>query len=110
MAVDVFEALASPRRRAILELLAGSALSLRAIADQLPITRQAVSGHLRFLSAAGLVADEAPGVRRRYRLNHNGVAAVREYLDAVFSLDAGALLGTRSQGRQPRSLDGALRS
>jgi DNA-binding transcriptional ArsR family regulator len=110
IAADVFEALANPRRRAILELLAGSALSLRAIADQLPITRQAVSGHLRFLSAAGLVADEAPGVRRRYRLNKLGVAAVREYLDAVFGPDGHGLPGGRPGGRQPHSVDGALKS
>lgn len=106
---DVFEALANPRRRAILELLAGSSLSLRAIANELPITRQAVSGHLRFLSSAGLVADEAAGARPRYRLNEPGVAAVREYLDLVFGADGRALPSTRREGRQARSLAGALR-
>jgi DNA-binding transcriptional ArsR family regulator len=85
--VDSFEALANPRRRAILALLTSSPMSLRQIANELPITRQAVSGHLRFLSSAGLVADEMASKRRLYRLNHAGAVAVREYLEAVFGPD-----------------------
>jgi DNA-binding transcriptional ArsR family regulator len=84
---DVFEALANPRRREILTLLAGSPRSLREIARELPITRQAVSGHLRYLSSAGLVVDELAGARRQYRLNESGQAAVRDYLDHVFGPD-----------------------
>jgi predicted ArsR family transcriptional regulator len=86
-AIDSFEALANPRRRAILALLTSSPMSLRQIANELPITRQAVSGHLRFLSSAGLVADEMAAKRRLYRLNHAGAVAVREYLEAVFGPD-----------------------
>jgi DNA-binding transcriptional ArsR family regulator len=86
---DALEALANPRRRAILELLTASPLSLGAIANEMPVTRQAVSGHLRFLSSAGLVIEEVAGARRRYRLNKRGVAAVRAYLDLIFGSDRG---------------------
>ena len=84
---DVFEALANVHRRAILALLSGSRVPLCEITDQLPITRQAVSGHLRFLSFSGLVADEVAGTRRLFRLNENGPVPVQKYLELVFGPD-----------------------
>jgi DNA-binding transcriptional ArsR family regulator len=54
------------------------------LADELPITRQAVSQHLRVLKDAGLVADRAVGTRRVYRLNPAGVAALRDQLDTFW--------------------------
>jgi predicted ArsR family transcriptional regulator len=84
---DSFEALANPRRRAIIALLSSSPMSLRQIANELPITRQAVSGHLRFLSSAGLVAHETADNRRFYRLDRAGAVAAREYLEQAFGID-----------------------
>ena len=83
---DPFEALGSPRRRAILELLATSPRSLWQVADELPISRQAVARHLRFLEAAGLVTDELMEARRVYRTSELGLAPVRAYLDLVADL------------------------
>jgi DNA-binding transcriptional ArsR family regulator len=53
----------------------------RELADRLPVSRPAVSQHLKVLKAAGLVVDEAVGTRRLYRVNPAGVAALRDYLD-----------------------------
>ena len=79
-----FEALGNSQRRAIVQLLAGGSRSVRDIADALPISRPAVSRHLRVLTDAGLVADEARGTRRLYRLSEEGVDAVRRYLEEVW--------------------------
>jgi DNA-binding transcriptional ArsR family regulator len=83
-ATDPFDALADTHRRAILELLQGGERSVREIADELPITRPAVSRHLRLLKEAGLVTASAEGTRRLYRLHDEGVAAVRAYLEQVW--------------------------
>lgn len=88
-AANPFDALADPQRRAILELLHGGERSVRQIADEMPITRPAVSRHLRLLKEAGLVTSSAEGTRRLYRLHDEGVAAVRAYLEEVWG-DAAA--------------------
>jgi DNA-binding transcriptional ArsR family regulator len=82
---DPFEALGDPQRRAILELLSERRRSVREIADELPISRPAVSRHLRLLKNAGLVVEEPSGTRRIYRLHDEGMAAVQEYLSRVWS-------------------------
>jgi DNA-binding transcriptional ArsR family regulator len=84
VASDPFEALGNPQRRAIVELLALRPRAVREIADELPISRPAVSRHLRLLSQAGLVTDEQVGARRLYRLQEQGVEAVREYVERVW--------------------------
>jgi len=89
LATSPFEALADPHRRAILELLHGGARSVREIADEMPITRPAVSRHLRLLKEAGLVISSAEGTRRLYQLHDQGLDAVRAYLDEVWG-DAAA--------------------
>jgi DNA-binding transcriptional ArsR family regulator len=81
---DPFEALGDPNRRAIVELLGAGGRSVREIADALPISRPAVSRHLRLLKGAGLVTEEARGTRRIYRLHDQGVEAVRAYLAQVW--------------------------
>ena len=81
---DPFGALGDPNRRAILELLRTGDRSVGELADELPISRPAVSRHLRLLKQAGLVADRAEGTRRVYRLDDQGIAAVREYLEHVW--------------------------
>ena len=81
---DPFDALGNPQRRAIVELLAGRPHSVQELADALPISRPAVSRHLRLLSQAGLVADEQQGARHLYSLQEQGVDAVRGYLEQVW--------------------------
>ena len=81
---DPFDALGDPNRRAIVELLAAGDRSVSELAGELPISRPAVSRHLRLLKQAGLVADRAEGTRRLYRLDEQGIAAVREYLEHVW--------------------------
>ncbi|MGZ4729751.1 MAG: ArsR/SmtB family transcription factor [Acidimicrobiales bacterium] len=81
---DPFEALGDPNRRAILELLSGEGRSVQQLADALPISRPAVSRHLRLLKEAGLVAEEPQGTRRIYRLQDQGVEAVEAYLTQVW--------------------------
>jgi DNA-binding transcriptional ArsR family regulator len=81
---DPFDALGDPNRRAIVELLGQGGRSVRELADQLPISRPAVSRHLRLLKNAGLVIEEPQGTRRVYRLQEQGVEAVRAYLSDVW--------------------------
>ncbi len=81
---DPFDALGDPNRRAIVELLSRRGRSVREIADELPISRPAVSRHLRLLKDAGLVVEEPQGTRRIYRLHDEGVEAVRAYLAEVW--------------------------
>ena len=81
---DPFEALGDPHRREILNLLSRRDLAVQQIADALPISRPAVSRHLRLLKGAGMVAERADGTRRIYHLERQGVEAVRDYLEAVW--------------------------
>jgi DNA-binding transcriptional ArsR family regulator len=76
--------LGDPTRRAIFELLARRPSTVGELAQQLPITRSAVSQHLRVLKDGGLVASQAQGTRRIYRLNPDGVTALRAYLDRIW--------------------------
>ena len=79
-----WEALGDPSRFAIVQCLAERSRTVGEIADELPISRQAVSQHLQVLKGAGLVADRAVGTRRIYRLNPTGVAALRDQLDTFW--------------------------
>jgi DNA-binding transcriptional ArsR family regulator len=81
--------LGDAHRRAIVELLRERDRSVRELADALPISRPAVSRHLRLLKDAGLVSDRAEGTRRLYRLHDEGIEAVRAYLEQVWG-DAAA--------------------
>jgi DNA-binding transcriptional ArsR family regulator len=86
---DPFDALGDPNRRTIVELLRQGGRSVQELADELPISRPAVSRHLRLLKDAGLVEEQPRGTRRIYRLEEEGVAAVRDYLFQVWG-EAGA--------------------
>ena len=81
---DPFEALGDPNRRAILTLLGDGARSVGELAEALPISRPAVSRHLRLLKEAGLVVEQPRGTRRIYRLQEEGIEAVRSYLEGVW--------------------------
>jgi DNA-binding transcriptional ArsR family regulator len=77
--------LGDPSRRAIFELLARRPSSVQELADELPISRPAVSQHLRVLREGGLVVSRAQGTRRIHQLNPEGVGALRTWLDGVWS-------------------------
>jgi DNA-binding transcriptional ArsR family regulator len=100
-ATNPFDALADPHRRAILELLHGGARSVREIADAMPITRPAVSRHLRLLKQAGLVTSSPEGTRRLYRLHDQGLGAVRAYLEEVWG-DAAARFRSVAENSEAR--------
>src|SRR5664279_1359857 len=81
---DPFDALGDPNRRTIVELLGGGERSVQELADLLPISRPAVSRHLRVLKRAGLVVERPLGTRRIYQLHDQGVEAVRAYMEQVW--------------------------
>lgn len=81
---DGWGALADRTRRTIVERLADRPMAVGELADGLPITRSAVSQHLKILKGAGLVSDAAAGTRRIYRLNPVAVAALRDQLDTYW--------------------------
>ncbi|HTC85940.1 MAG TPA: metalloregulator ArsR/SmtB family transcription factor [Candidatus Acidoferrum sp.] len=84
LAGDPFDALGDPNRRAIVELLGAGERSVQEIADVLPISRPAVSRHLRLLKRAGLVVEKPVGTRRIYGLHDQGIEAVQAYLEQVW--------------------------
>lgn len=81
----VLEALADPTRRAVFERVAERARPVGELAHGLPVSRPAVSQHLRALKVAGLVRDRAVGTRRIYEVDPTGIAAVRAYLDQFWT-------------------------
>jgi DNA-binding transcriptional ArsR family regulator len=81
----IWEALGDRSRRAILECLAEQPLSVGELADRLPVSRPAVSQHLKVLRETGLVSGEAVGTRNIYRLNPAGVSALRDQLDTFWN-------------------------
>ena len=72
-------------RRAILERLAERPCAVGELAEQLPVSRPAVSQHLKMLKETGLVSDEAVGTSRIYRLNPAGVQALRDQIDTFWN-------------------------
>ncbi|MDJ0791992.1 MAG: metalloregulator ArsR/SmtB family transcription factor [Acidimicrobiia bacterium] len=81
---DAFNALADPIRRNIVALLHDGERSVQELADALPVSRPAVSRHLRLLKDAGLVTDRSEGTRRVCRLDEAGVERMRAYLDEMW--------------------------
>ena len=79
------EALADPTRRAVFERLRAGPLAVGELAAGLPVSRPAVSQHLRVLKEAGLVSDRRSGTRRLYSVEPQGLQALREYLEAFWS-------------------------
>jgi len=82
--VSSFSALADPTREAIVRLLVERERSVGEIADQLPVSRPAVSKHLRLLQAAGLVRFESFGTRNVYSMVPEALSAMRDELDAMW--------------------------
>lgn len=94
-----FEALADESRRTILSLLSEGDRPVAQIAAALPISRPAVSRHLRLLKEAGLVSERPDGTRRIYHLERHGMTAVESYLKTVWGDAAGrfALLAENTE-------------
>jgi DNA-binding transcriptional ArsR family regulator len=83
--LDALDALGDPTRRAIFERLAERPQAVGELARDLPVSRPAVSQHLKVLKGARLVSDDPEGTRRIYRLDPEGVAALRAYLEEFWS-------------------------
>ena len=81
---EALDALGDANRRAIVEILSHGGRSVQQIADELPISRPAVSRHLRLLKGAGLVDDRPDGTRHIYELRCEGVEAIRRYFAEVW--------------------------
>src|SRR3954452_9391699 len=77
-------ALGDPTRRAIFERLGHAPRAVGALADEFPVSRPAVSQHLKVLKDAGLVVDRKAGTRRLYQLDPQGVGALRAYFDTFW--------------------------
>jgi DNA-binding transcriptional ArsR family regulator len=87
---EAWTALGDPTRRAIFERLANRPRAVVDLAREMPVSRPAVSQHLRVLKDAGLVTDEALGNRRIYRVDPNGLSALRADLDRFWESALGA--------------------
>jgi DNA-binding transcriptional ArsR family regulator len=83
--MDGIGVLGDPTRRAVFELLADGPRPVREIADHVPVTRPAVSQHLKVLKRAGLVIDRPEETRHLYQLNPAGIAALRAYFDRFWN-------------------------
>ncbi len=94
----MLDALGDPTRRAILELVRERERPVGEIARRLPVTRPAVSQHLRVLKGAGLVRDRREGTRRLYRIDAEGLAALRSYLERYWD-SALAAFKEKAEGR-----------
>jgi DNA-binding transcriptional ArsR family regulator len=109
-AATVLDALGDPTRRSILERLVDGPVAVGVLANRLPVSRPAVSQHLRVLKDAELVIETAAGTRRLYRINPAGLAAVRDYLDRFWTTALDnfvALAATEAQSAAPSGRNGA---
>ena len=103
LAIEAFGALGEPTRRAIFERLARGPAAVGELAAGLPVTRPAVSQHLKVLKDAGLVNETPAGTRRIYRLDPRGIGAMRDWLDAHWgsALDAFASYVDEQANQEP---------
>jgi DNA-binding transcriptional ArsR family regulator len=96
------EALGDPTRRAIFEHLSQRPCAVGELAELVPVSRPAVSQHLKVLKAAGLVTEEREGTRHIYRLDPAGVGELRDYLDRFWSSAMGAFKAKVHQREEER--------
>lgn len=103
---NVVIALADPTRREIFERLAAQPQSVGALALDLPISRPAVSQHLRVLKKAGLVSDRAEGAKRVYQIDPAGLSVMRQWLDRFWerSLEAFRVAADRTSAAEDEGL------
>src|SRR6266705_3501091 len=81
--MEVFEAIAQPKRREILQMLAAGELSAGEVASRFDVTQPAISQHLKVLKQAGLVSERRAGTRRLYSVRAEGLADLHEFLADV---------------------------
>lgn len=93
----VLTALADPTRRAIFERLARSPGAVGELARELPVSRPAVSQHLKVLKSAGLVTDHAAGTRRVYSVDPSGVGVIRDYFEQFWQRSLARFRAAASQ-------------
>ena len=105
---DVLDALGDPTRRAIFEQLVERPSAVVDLADSLPVSRPAVSQHLKVLKEAGLVRDVQVGTRRIYSLDPDGLAGLRDYLER-FWRTALHSFKTRVEKENPENEEGESR-
>jgi DNA-binding transcriptional ArsR family regulator len=91
--------LADPTRRRVFERLRQGPRPVKAIAAGLPVSRPAVSQHLKVLKEAGLVEERSEGVRRIYSIRHEALRELRDWLDSFW---ADALLAFKAEAEKPR--------
>ncbi len=101
-ALNSLAALGDPTRRTILERVALRPSAVGELARRLPVSRPAVSQHLKVLKEAGLVQEKREGTRRIYRLDPRGIAAMRDCLDSLWST---ALDGFKAFADQQHEID-----
>jgi DNA-binding transcriptional ArsR family regulator len=94
---DGLTALGDPTRRAIFEQLAERPRAVGELAGELPVSRPAVSQHLKVLKDAGLVIDQPAGNRRIYQLDPDGIGALRAYLDQFWNRSLAAFKAAAEQ-------------
>jgi DNA-binding transcriptional ArsR family regulator len=100
---SALSALADPTRRAVFERLRRGPASVGDIAMGMPVSRPAVSQHLKVLKDAGLVRDEAHGARRLYEVDPHGLAELRAWLDNFWDEALDAFKAEVERPSQPRS-------
>jgi DNA-binding transcriptional ArsR family regulator len=100
-------ALGDPTRRAIFECLAREPMAVGQLAELFPVSRPAVSQHLRVLKDAGLVTDDAVGTKRVYRVNSGGLQSIHAYLDQMWGQ---ALAGFQRAAEQLAANEGQEQS
>ena len=102
MDTRVFAALSDPTRRAVFERVAAEPRTVGALAADLPVSRPAVSQHLKVLSEAGLVTARPDGTRRIYELDPQGLAGLRDYLDGFWQRSLSAFARAAEQHHRSR--------
>ncbi len=98
--LDALGALGDPTRRAIFELLVQRPRAVGELAKELPVSRPAVSQHLKVLKEVALVTDSAEGTRRLYRVDPRGVHALHQYLDHLWGDALGAFASVVEQAEE----------
>ncbi len=98
---DAFMALADPTRRTIFERLGSGPRAVGEIARGLPVSRPAVSQHLKVLKQAGLVTDRAEGARRVYHIDPQGLGALRAWLDQFWGVALDAFKAEVEKDEEP---------
>ncbi|MFI5895143.1 ArsR/SmtB family transcription factor [Actinoplanes sp. NPDC051513] len=104
-ATAMLTALGDPTRQAIFERLTDGPLAVGQLADVLPVSRPAVSQHLKVLKDVGLVTDRQDGTRRLYSVDPDGLAALRAHLDGFWERSLAAFQQHANQDREKQDHD-----